>query len=761
MRPAWTCFRPHKLALFGALIALCLYGRSVYIVPVVHAEDAPPAADAPSGEKQDKPAAEPEKKEEEAKKEESGKDKEKSVSSADEEGDQSSEGDKKKKKKKKKKAKESETPELVPTNVDQAPAATATLFSQFVDNPEMMREGGIDAILLLDSSGSMQREEREKIREHGAKIFVRLLGENDRVTVLQFDRIVKRLLDFTEIRPGNLPRIDRAIERVSSDGTHTDLEAPIRAAIDILKKKARKNSTGCIILVSDGTMDPHPSRGTKESLTEQLINVDLPLLRRNAYRLFTVSIGTEADQTYLENIATLANGNHYHAGSLPEVHENLSDIVLAIRNPVVSKTGGAEFEVSSEMEEVTFYIDRAKGEDNVSLLGPNGAEITSAAFPANVKWFRGGNFDIVSVSKPLIGTWTVSGVSDAEHKIAFYTDFKIDVNWVHPAIMIGDQLPAKIKLLGNGEPIVQDGFKRVIFLRYSIYSGKTGQLDRRGTLRQEVSDGNNTVDANTFSTIIEGTEAGPYRAIISLVAPTFTRTADFSYNVLDSPFLLSAEKGSAEPHTPSKLTVRFGKKIADFKSFTMKLKATNKETEKERKIKVPELQPNQKSFEISEDVLPAGEYTVEAYFEGKDLAGKPVQINPQSLTFFSFNPNKEVVASEGEEEHSALWPILGAVGSVLICLGGMGFVGFIVRKKFILTLETPVEETPYEVPEALQQELAAIKEKASSTRRTQNDAEAKIFAVLLEPATSGSGAGRNSGTQKTASETDTDARAAA
>ena len=53
---------------------------------------------------------------------------------------------------------------------------------------ELDSEPQVDAIILLDSSGSMLRTDPKRLRDQAAKLFIRFLGDTDRVSLFQLTK---------------------------------------------------------------------------------------------------------------------------------------------------------------------------------------------------------------------------------------------------------------------------------------------------------------------------------------------------------------------------------------------------------------------------------------------------------------------------------------------------------------------------------------------------------------------------------------------
>ena len=97
----------------------------------------------------------------------------------------------------------------------------------------------LDAVILLDSSRSMQRTDPKRLRDQGAKLFMRFLSARDRVAILHFDEKATPLLNFSEVNPAFLEKIDASIDSIPLEGNFTDLWTPLVVASKLLDENGR------------------------------------------------------------------------------------------------------------------------------------------------------------------------------------------------------------------------------------------------------------------------------------------------------------------------------------------------------------------------------------------------------------------------------------------------------------------------------------------------------------------------------------------
>jgi Ca-activated chloride channel family protein len=82
----------------------------------------------------------------------------------------------------------------------------------------------MDVVLVIDSSGSMQKTDPMSLRVPAAKSFISLLEEGDRAGIVSFSDMGYVLSDLTTIdSQENKDALFSAADRISADGLYTNL----------------------------------------------------------------------------------------------------------------------------------------------------------------------------------------------------------------------------------------------------------------------------------------------------------------------------------------------------------------------------------------------------------------------------------------------------------------------------------------------------------------------------------------------------------
>ncbi len=660
---------------------------------------------------------------------------------------------KKKKKRRKRRAKKKVEEEKAsyidpddPTNV--VGADSGFDHSDFEDKAEEIGQG-LDAILLLDASRSMQRTDPARLRDQGAKLFLRFLSDEDRVSVIQFAENTSVLTPLTPATPEVQQKLDDSIEAVSTDGNFTDLWSPIVAAMELMRQEGRVNSKKVVILLSDGKMDPHPRTGTAAELTARLRDLDLPAYKEQKIELYTLALSDEADRKLLEEMAKSTNGISWYAPSVNKIHKIFSDLFLTIKRPQVVELEGDGFEVDSSVNEATFYISRENTEQVVTIIDPTGKEFDNTSFPPGVKWYRGDLFDVVTIRNPLPGRWGIKGLETPQGFATLLTELKLEVNWPASHLKIGDSVVMMVRLAENGESISTPGLKGVTFYSYKIINSRTGKIVSQGSLNDKGTHGDAKSGDDIFSDMVKIDKVGEYKALLAVTGPTFSRQQHISFSVSTSEILLEVTPPNEFTGDVGAIRVVVDKKLSSLKKAKVLLVAKPAEAKRAIAIPLNKFKRPDGSYDVPTQMLAAGQYELHARIKGIDpKTRKKVEMQSDVITFESKGATEELVMDEsnedilieeldlGEEEEEEpessdlIWGLSSAALSI-VWAGGLGFLYY--RRKGKDEPGTSAEErAAYEIPTEYLSRIEAIKKQVSETKRELSEAEFLLFAPAAE-----------------------------
>jgi uncharacterized membrane protein/Mg-chelatase subunit ChlD len=187
--------------------------------------------------------------------------------------------------------------------------------------PGNIESGSTALLLVIDKSGSMDENEgsvrKMTMADKAAQLAIGLLGPNDDIGVEAFDTDPSMVVPLQKVGPvAHRTQLQSLVGEVTASGG-TDIFVALSAAYQQIHRSSAQYKH--IILMSDGN-----------SLTDS--NYD-PLIRKiqdEKITLSTIAIGTDADKTLMQTLATKGGGSYYYtedATKIPEITTKETQVV--------------------------------------------------------------------------------------------------------------------------------------------------------------------------------------------------------------------------------------------------------------------------------------------------------------------------------------------------------------------------------------------------------------------------------------------------
>ena len=617
--------------------------------------------------------------------------------------------------------------------------------------------GAVDAVLLIDSSGSMLKTDARNLRYEGAKLFLKFLGEQDRLAVISFSDGAQVVSDLREFKKESLGDTLKKIEAIKTEGQFTDLYEGIKKSEAILNASPRNDAERIIILLSDGKMEPNPAVAMPATRTVELVNDLLPELKSKEIRVHSLSFSDQADKVLLGEVAAATDGLSWFTTDSEQVHKSFADLFLVVKRPQVLPMTSKGFNLDDDVDEATFYITRDEAA-KVTLISPKNEEMNSQKIPEWVTWFSGKNFDVITMREPDPGEWQVFGGASAESFATVLTHLKLVTDW--PVIIRSeDKNIVQARLYDGDKPVSLPEMSGVV--RYAFQVSPTDKIAEpviRDFLNDEGKDGDKIARDGIFSRYCTLTDPGEYKLSIVARGPTFERSQQVPFRVrprLLSLSVMSPEEaegehseaqshdghGAAAPHNPEHaedhgdeggaeakapalhgnqhyvIRANLSKEALSFKSFEIDVEALS-ESRKKTVLKLKRSAHDPLVYEVTADGLPAdGRYSLKALLKGETKKFQEVEAESKPVSFeLSMVRKKEVhhdtpVPKEPVAPVKAEKPPFLEVGLVLLANVLIGALGFILTKKNKAGVAVPTKYIP---PKQVLEAIADLEEKVTT-----------------------------------------------
>ncbi len=183
-----------------------------------------------------------------------------------------------------------------------------------------------DVAFVLDTSGSMQDQNRIASARDAVKFCLRALNPGDRFTLLSFATTVEQHGGaLQEATPENVKAAVAAVEKLEARGG-TDLCGAVLKALDLAPKSERPY---LVVLVTDGK----PTVGVTD--TDEIVKQVQGANQANI-RVFPFGIADDLDVALLDRIAETTRGYSDYVAPGREIEERISSFFSKVSNPVLA-----------------------------------------------------------------------------------------------------------------------------------------------------------------------------------------------------------------------------------------------------------------------------------------------------------------------------------------------------------------------------------------------------------------------------------------
>lgn len=422
-------------------------------------------------------------------------------------------------------AEESPTPAAAPATApaEQPPAQTT---AAAVPEPAQ----GVDAVLVIDSSGSMKETDPRRLRVPAAKMFVSLLDAQDRVGLISFSDDAYPVTPLTSAEKGNQAKLFAGIDKVSAKGAYTNLHAALAKGMDMLEREGDKQRRRMLVLMSDGKMDTGDFDKDK-ALIEKIRGETLEALAKDGIEVYTIAFTEASDMPLLREIAGRTAALSRLASNDRELHEVFSQIFESAKQPDMLPMEGGAFMVDAAVEEVTVVASKAAPDVEIKLEMPDGRAIVAANAGKAVRWFKSEQFDMITVEKPPAGQWHLRSSDNRGDKAYVVTHLGMDARIGEAPIYAKAEQSGEAWLHDKGEIITKPEILDQTQFHLEIVPPEGAQQDI--ALADAGQNGDRTAGDGAFANVLSFAQPGQYQVRAIAKNANFQREKSLIVDVVE------------------------------------------------------------------------------------------------------------------------------------------------------------------------------------------------------------------------------------
>ena len=392
----------------------------------------------------------------------------------------------------------------------------------------MAGRDNIDVIIALDSSGSMKKTDPDTLRIAAAKLFTTLLGSKDRVGIISFSGSGTTLLELSSIdSSAKKDKTFEAIDRVNSNGRYTNIyEALLKGQSLIVNGSKDSNKARFIILMSDGKMDvgkEEESLKLAKKIREELI----PSLVEKNIKVYTIAFTKESDKELLSEISKQTSGMFNFVRNDKDIHEAFSTIFESLKSPdMLPIQDGKNIRVDSSVHELTIIAAKDDPETDIELLTPSGTKLSSSG--ENIRWFSSQKFDMMTITRPEVGTWEILYSTGTFNKAYIITNLSLKSNIRKEDIIEGERKDVDFWFERNGTLLTESEVLDTLIVSLELIG--PNNTVQEAELSRKV-DSNASLVRGIYNVSFTASKVGRYELTFNVSCETFERAKTYIFDV--------------------------------------------------------------------------------------------------------------------------------------------------------------------------------------------------------------------------------------
>lgn len=354
--------------------------------------------------------------------------------------------------------------------------------------------------VLIDVSGSMRQTDPENLRRPALRLLTELLPNGARAGVWLFADGTDPLVPPDQVDAKWKTKARGLIERIHSRGSFTDIERAI-TTVTAGWDTPDASSERSLILLTDGLVDVAKDGDKSAASRVRILSEQIARLQSAKIKVHTVGLSDKVDTELLRQLSTQTGGWMEVVKDASALQRTFLHMLEQSAAPTTVPLQGNHFDIDDQVSEFTLLAFHAPS-GHTTLVSPAGEEYSAAAHPSAVAWRAEGDYDLVTLTTPKAGRWTLQGVTDPDNRVVVVTDLGMELGGLPNSLAAGSGAHLEAWLTTHGQPI-----SRRDFLQLATAQGSLTQLDAGDQVAQQTPDAAATRESAGHTAPAEATGA--------------------------------------------------------------------------------------------------------------------------------------------------------------------------------------------------------------------------------------------------------------
>lgn len=342
------------------------------------------------------------------------------------------------------------------------------------------QEALADVRILIDVSGSMKQNDPQNLRRPALRLLVGLLPSKTRAGVWTFGRYVNMQIPLGQVDRAWKAKARKSSQSIGSPGQFTNIEDALARATGDWEAPA-DGYRRSVILLTDGMVDIAKDRSRNTASRERILRRILPRLQSVDARIYTIALSGNADHQLMRELAEQSDGWYEQVENADQLQKVFLRIFEKVGKPDAVPLKDNRFTIDESITEATVLVFHQPDAQATRVVPPDGKAFAAEDAPANVEWHRDQGYDMLTVTDPTPGEWTIQAELDPENRVMVVTDLKMRTSELPNRLMLGQSLPFEVSFTDHGKLITRQAFLQVVEVA-AVQNDSTGEHEPKPLL---------------------------------------------------------------------------------------------------------------------------------------------------------------------------------------------------------------------------------------------------------------------------------------
>ncbi len=319
-----------------------------------------------------------------------------------------------------------------------------------------------DIRILIDVSGSMKKNDPKNLRLPALRLLVGLLPPETTAAVWNFGTRTELLAALGKADEQWKKGIRKASNKIHSKDLFTHIGLALETAIAGWDTPSQDQSSQqgqrSIILLTDGMIDISKDDKKNTAERKRILTSLLPEIEKTGASIHTIALSKNADHEFLKQLSTKTDGGYEqtdNAEQLERIFLRLFEkTVKADTLPLINN----KFLVDQSILELTLLVFKAKDSSPAIVIEPDQNNYQRSNKPDYVKWQAETNYDLITITRPKTGEWSINTQTDPDNRVMVVTNLQIQTARLPNNLFAGETLNVSLFLTDNNKKINDDNF---------------------------------------------------------------------------------------------------------------------------------------------------------------------------------------------------------------------------------------------------------------------------------------------------------------